>query len=152
MTNAYSSCKWVKPKVVLLVDDNETDVELIRRFLSRGPEGPEVVVAGNGVEALQMLHHQAPYAQAPRPDLIILDLNLPWKTGKEVLADVKQDPALKNIPVVVLSTSSAELDVSRAYQLNANCYLTKPPELDDFARTIRFIESFWLSMARLPRH
>jgi chemotaxis family two-component system response regulator Rcp1 len=140
----------MKKRTILLVEDNESDVELVRHFLSSGPGAPQLLVAGDGVEAMQMLRRETPHQDAPRPDLILLDLNLPRKDGKEVLADVKQDPELKNIPVVVLSTSSAELDVTRVYQLHANCYVTKPAYLDDFARTVRGIEEFWLSTARLP--
>ena len=142
----------MKRYTILLVEDNESDVDLVRQFLSRGANSPNLIVAGDGVEALRMLHRQAPYEQFPRPDLIVLDLNLPRKDGKEVLAELKQDPELSHIPVVVLSTSSAELDVARVYELKANCYVTKPVDVDDFARTVQGIENFWLSVVRLPDH
>ncbi len=137
-------------KAVLVVEDNEADVELLRHFLRLGPESPEFVVAGDGVEALRMLRGEAPFAAPLRPMLILLDLNLPRKDGREVLAELKQDPKLRQIPVVVLSTSDAPLDISRAYALNANCYLQKPADLDEFERTVRGIEEFWLGLAKLP--
>ena len=102
---------------ILLVEDNESDVDLVRQFLSRGPLAPNLIVAGDGVEGLRMLRRQAPHTRVPRPDLIVLDLNLPRKDGKEVLAELKLDPELAMIPVVVLSTSSTDIDVARAYHL-----------------------------------
>jgi len=137
---------------ILLVEDNESDVDLVRQFLSRGPLAPNLIVAGDGVEGLRMLRRQAPHTRVPRPDLIVLDLNLPRKDGKEVLAELKLDPELAMIPVVVLSTSSTDIDVARVYHLKANCYVTKPADLDDFARAVQGIENFWLSVVSLPAH
>lgn len=135
---------------VLVVEDNPSDIELLRYFLRSSPKHVSLVVAGDGVEALRMLRGEAPYGTPLRPCLILLDLNLPRKDGREVLAEVKQDPALRHIPVVVLSTSDAMRDVSRAYELHANCYLQKPASAKEYERTVRGIESFWLSLAKLP--
>ena len=107
-------------------------------------------VVDNGEEASRFLRRQAQYADAPRPDLILLDLSLPKKDGREVLAEIKQDPGLRRIPVVVLTTSKADEDICRAYQLNANCYVTKPVDLDQFINVVRSIESFWLTVVTLP--
>jgi chemotaxis family two-component system response regulator Rcp1 len=109
-----------------------------------------VSVVEDGVEAMQFLRHQGPYAQAPRPDLIMLDLNLPRKDGREVLADIKTDDDLKTIPIVVLTTSRADQDILRAYQLNANCYINKPVDFNQFLDVVRSIESFWLYVVTLP--
>jgi two-component system, chemotaxis family, response regulator Rcp1 len=136
-------------RTILLVDDNKADVELVRRSLSSGPNAPRLLVAHDGVEALRVLRETLLHNQA-EPALILLDLNLPRKTGHEVLAEIKEDPALRHIPVVVLSSSNSERDVSSAYELHANCYLTKPMDLDGFADTLQGIERFWLSMAELP--
>ncbi|HWH70296.1 MAG TPA: response regulator, partial [Candidatus Sulfotelmatobacter sp.] len=107
-------------------------------------------IVEDGVQALEFLRRQGPYAQAPRPDLIMLDLNLPRKDGREVLAELKADPDLKAIPVVVLTTSRAEQDVLRAYRLHANCYITKPVDFEQFLEVVRSIESFWLCLVTLP--
>jgi CheY-like chemotaxis protein len=104
----------------------------------------------DGVEALEFLRREGRYSQAPRPDLILLDLNLPRKDGREVLADIKADDNLRRIPVVVLTTSDAEEDILRAYNLNANCYITKPVDLDQFLRVVKTIEDFWLTIVKLP--
>jgi two-component system, chemotaxis family, response regulator Rcp1 len=143
---------WPAPKrTILLVDDNKADVELIRRSLSIGPNAPTLLVADDGVEALRMLRETLLREHA-EPALILLDLNLPRKTGHEVLEEIKEDPALRHIPVVVLSSSNSERDVSKAYELHANCYLTKPMDLDGFANILQSIERFWLSMAELPSY
>jgi CheY-like chemotaxis protein len=141
----------VTKRTILLVDDNKADVELVRRSLSTGPNAPRLLVADDGVEALRMLR-EALVRGHSEPALILLDLNLPRKTGHEVLAEIKEDPALRHIPVVVLSSSNSERDVSSAYELHANCYLTKPMDLDSFADTLQSIERFWLSMAELPSY
>jgi CheY-like chemotaxis protein len=135
---------------ILLVEDNPGDVRLTREALreSRGPTTLHVV--GDGVEAMAFLRNQDRYAAAPCPDLVLLDLNLPKKGGREVLADMKGDPALKRIPVVVLTTSKAEEDILKAYDLHANCYITKPVELDRFIELIRSLEDFWLTEVNLP--
>ena len=136
---------------VLLVDDNPSDVDLVRQFLSAVPHPPRVLVGEDGVEALNILRRKGPYASAPRPDLIILDLNLPRIDGREVLAAIKNDRELREIPVVVLTTSSAGRDIAQCYQLNANCYVTKPLDVDAFEQTVQNIERFWLSTVKLPR-
>jgi CheY-like chemotaxis protein len=107
-------------------------------------------LAEDGIDALAFLHRRGPHAAAPRPDLILLDLNLPKKDGREVLAEIKADPTLRSIPVVVLTTSQAEQDVQRSYQLHANCYISKPVGLENFIRVIQSIEGFWLQTVRLP--
>lgn len=137
-------------KQILVIEDNQADVELLRYFLRPGPDSPEMVVASDGVEALRMLRGQAPYEKAIQPGLILLDLNLPRKDGREVLTELKEDPQLRHIPVVVLSTSDAAIDISRAYALHANCYLQKPADVDEFERTVRGIEDFWLTLVKLP--
>ena len=137
-------------RTILLVDDSRADVELVKRSLSAGPAAPELIVADNGVEALRMLR-EVPSRDRPRPDLILLDLNLPLKSGQQVLIEIKQDPALRRIPVVVLTSSNADRDVVSAYELHANCYLTKPMDIDAFVRALRGIEEFWFSVATLPR-
>jgi chemotaxis family two-component system response regulator Rcp1 len=134
---------------ILLVDDSRADVELVRRYLSTGPTAPQLVVAEDGVEALRILR-EAPSRDRPRPDLILLDLNLPLKDGNQVLAEIKQDPVLRRIPVVVLTSSNAERDIASAYELHANCYLTKPMDIDGFVEALRGIETFWFSVATLP--
>jgi len=125
-------------------------VDLVRQFLSAGPHPPLVLVGEDGVEALNILRRRGSYAGVPRPDLIILDLNLPRKDGREVLAEIKNDVGLREIPVVVLTTSSAGRDIAQAYQLNANCYITKPLDVDAFEQAIQNIERFWLSTVKLP--
>lgn len=136
-------------RTILLVDDSKADIELVRRSLSTGPAAPRLVVAENGVEALQLLR-APPSRDNPWPDLILLDLNLPCKSGHQVLAEIKEDPALRFIPVVVMTSSTADRDVSSAYALHANCYLTKPMDIDGFTEALRHIEEFWFSWAILP--
>ena len=137
-------------QTVLVVEDNQADVELLRYFLRTGPHAPQLVVATDGVEALRMLRGEPPFEKALWPGLILLDLNLPRKDGREVLTELKRDPRLCQIPVIVLSTSDAPADISYAYSLHANCYLRKPADVDDFERTVRGIEDFWLTIAKLP--
>jgi chemotaxis family two-component system response regulator Rcp1 len=139
-----------RPVEVLLVEDNPSDVVLIREALKDGRILVKLHVAMDGEEALQFLHCEGKYADAPRPDLILLDLNLPKKNGREVLADVKADPELRRVPVIVMTTSKAEQDIHRVYELNANCYITKPVELDEFLHVVRSIEDFWLTVVTLP--
>jgi chemotaxis family two-component system response regulator Rcp1 len=134
---------------ILLVDDSKAEVELVRRSLSSGPVAPLLLVAENGAKALQLLRN-TPSRENPRPDLILLDLNLPCKNGHEVLAEIKDDPALRQIPVIVLTSSNAERDIADAYDLHANCYVTKPMDIDVFAELLRRIEEFWFSWAKLP--
>jgi CheY-like chemotaxis protein len=134
---------------ILVVEDNQSDIELLRYFM-RAATDVELVVANDGEEALRMLRGESPSGTPLRPQLILLDLNLPRKDGREVLAEIKQDPALRHIPVVVLSTSDAARDVTQAYELQANCYLQKPASADEYLRTVRGIEDFWLTLAKLP--
>jgi CheY-like chemotaxis protein len=136
---------------ILLVEDNPGDVRLTQEVLRDGKVRNNMHVAKDGVEAVSFLRQTGEYVDAPRPDIVLLDLNLPKKDGREVLADIKADSDLKNIPVVVLTTSSAEQDIFRSYDLHANCYITKPVDLDQFIRVIRSIEDFWLTIVKLPR-
>ena len=126
--------------------DTELTVEALKDFKVRN----HVSIVEDGVQAMQFLRRQDPYAGVPRPDLIMLDLNLPRKDGREVLADIKGDDHLKTIPIVVLTTSRAEQDILRAYQLNANCYINKPVDFNQFLEVVRCIESFWLYVVTLP--
>jgi chemotaxis family two-component system response regulator Rcp1 len=135
---------------ILLVEDNPGDVRLTQEVLREGRIRNTLNVVGDGVEALDFLHRRGAYTDAHPQDLILLDLNLPKMNGREVLAQIKEDPDLKHIPVVVLTTSSAEQDVLGAYALHANCYITKPVDLDQFVRVVQSIEDFWLSIVRLP--
>jgi two-component system response regulator len=136
---------------ILLVEDNPADAELVEEAFRDCPFPYQLHFAEDGVVALQFLRQQGRFASAPRPDMILLDLNLPKKDGREVLQELKADPILQTIPVIVLTTSDDDADVHRAYGLHANCYLTKPVDLDDFLRKVRSIENFWLTMVRLPR-
>ncbi|HKI55801.1 MAG TPA: response regulator [Trueperaceae bacterium] len=136
---------------ILLVEDSPGDVRLTREALAEGKLKNRLHVAEDGEQALAFLRRDGGYAEAPRPDLILLDLNLPRVDGREVLAQIKADHDLKRIPVVVLTTSSADEDVLRVYDLAANCYITKPVDLDQFMRVVRSIEEFWLTVVRLPR-
>ncbi len=135
---------------VLLVEDNPGDVRLTKEALKEGKLLNHVHVVGDGVEALSFVRKQGKYANAVQPDLILLDLNLPKKDGREVLAAIKTDPGLKRIPVVVLTTSSAEEDVLKTYDLHANCYITKPVDLEQFMRVVKSIEDFWVTVVKLP--
>jgi two-component system, chemotaxis family, response regulator Rcp1 len=139
-----------RPVEILLVEDNPGDVRLTIEALKEGRVSNRVTVVGDGEEALACLRKQGKYAHAARPDLVLLDLNLPRKGGQEVLAEVKADPDLRRIPVVVLTTSQAEQDILRSYDLNANCYITKPVELGQFLAVVRSIEDFWLTVVKLP--
>jgi CheY-like chemotaxis protein len=139
------------PIEILLVEDNPGDVRLTVEGLNEGKVHNNLHVAKDGVEALAFLRKEGDYSDAVRPDLILLDLNLPRKDGREVLADIKADPDLKTIPVVVLTTSRAEQDVLHSYQLQANCYITKPVDLEQFIHVVKSIEDFWLTVVTLPR-
>lgn len=140
-----------KPIEILMVEDSPGDVRLAREALKDGKVGNRLNVVSDGEEALEYLRNRGKFAGVPRPDLILLDLNLPRKDGREVLAEIKSDPELASIPVVVLTTSKAEEDVARSYELHANCFITKPVELESFIKVIRSIQDFWLVIARLPR-
>jgi CheY-like chemotaxis protein len=139
------------PIDVLLVEDNPGDVRLTREALKEGKVCNNLSVVADGVEAMAYLRRQGRYADASRPDVILLDLNLPKKDGREVLEEVKSDPALRSIPVVVLTSSEAERDIARAYALHANCYITKPVDLDQFITVVKSIEDFWFSIVKLPQ-
>jgi CheY-like chemotaxis protein len=140
----------VRPAEVLLVEDNPADVRLTREAMKEGRLLNNLHVVSDGEQAVQFLKQQPPYERAPRPDLILLDLNLPKKSGRDVLAEIKEMPSLMSIPVVVLTTSQADEDVAETYQLRANCFITKPVDLDKFIAVVQEIESFWLSVVRLP--
>ena len=135
---------------ILLVEDNPADVLIAREALREAKLLNTIHVAEDGVEALSFLHKTGPYAAAPRPDLILLDLNLPRKNGSEVLAEIKADNNLRTIPVIVLTTSSAEEDVLKSYDLHANCYVIKPVEFNNFVTAIQSIHQFWFSIVTLP--
>jgi chemotaxis family two-component system response regulator Rcp1 len=139
-----------QPVVILLVEDNPGDVRLTREAFKEGKVLNDLHVAQDGVEALAFLHQEGHYANSPHPDIILLDLNLPRMDGRELLARIKNDPKLKRIPVVVLTTSKAEEDVLRSYELHANCYITKPVGLDQFIKIIQSVEDFWFTIVRLP--
>ena len=138
------------PFEILLVEDNPGDVLLTKEAFREGRLAHHLSVVGDGEDAMRFLLRSGAYENAPRPDLILLDLNLPRKDGREVLAEIKENPALHHIPVIVLTTSEAEADVWNAYKLHANCYLTKPIQMDDFFKKIRLVEDFWLTVVRLP--
>jgi CheY-like chemotaxis protein len=141
-----------KPFAILLVEDNPADVRLTREAFKTSKTESVLTVVKDGVEAMDYLHHVAGYADAQTPDLILLDLNLPRKDGREVLAEIKGDAELKRIPVVILTTSRAEKDIIAAYNLNANCYIVKPADLEQFFEVIRNTEQFWLTtVTRAPQ-
>ncbi len=139
-----------RPVEILLVEDNAADVRLTVEALRDGKVRNNLSVARDGVEALEFLRREGKHHGAPRPDLVLLDLNLPRKDGREVLAEIKADEDLKRIPIVVLTTSNAERDILASYALHANCYITKPVDLQQFFEVIRSIDGFWLSIVRLP--
>ena len=138
------------PITILLVEDNPGDVRLTMEALKDSKMHNDLNVTRDGVEALAFLRREGKFAHAPRPELILLDLNLPKKDGREVLAEIKADKDLKRIPVVVLTTSQAEEDILRMYNLYANCFVTKPVDLDQFIKVVQSIEEFWLTIVRLP--
>jgi CheY-like chemotaxis protein len=139
-----------RPVEILLVEDNPGDERLTREALKEGKVYSNLHWVKDGVEAMEFLRRQGKYASVPRPDIILLDLNLPKKDGREVLHDIKNDDALKRIPVVVLTTSKAEEDVLRTYNLHANCYVTKPVDLEKFIVVVKSIDVFWLTVVTLP--
>lgn len=142
--------KSSKSKNLLLVEDNAGDIRLTQEALKDGNFLVNLSIATDGVEAVEFLHRTGKYKDAPRPDLILLDLNLPRKNGREVLSEIKSDPDLKRIPVLVMTTSKAQQDIEKAYSLNANCYITKPLDLEEFMDVVHSIEDFWLDKACLP--
>jgi CheY-like chemotaxis protein len=139
-----------RPAEFLLVEDNPGDVRLTREALRDSKLVNRLAVVGDGVEAMAFLRREGTYADAPRPDLILLDLNLPCKGGREVLAEIKADASLKTIPVVVITSSEAEQDIFATYNLHVNCYVTKPVDFDQFIKVVRSIETFWLTIVKLP--
>jgi two-component system, chemotaxis family, response regulator Rcp1 len=136
---------------ILLVDDNPADIDLISEMLVDGNELACISSVVNGVEAISFLRRQGNYAQSARPALVLLDLNLPCKDGRAVLAEVKADPILRKIPIVIFSTSQAPSDIARSYELGANCYVSKPGNLPEFTSTVKSIQEFWLGLAMLPQ-
>jgi len=139
-----------RPVEILLVEDNPGDVRLTQEALKESKVRNNMCVAPDGLEALAFLHREGQYADVRRPDLILLDLNLPRMDGREVLAEIKEDPDLKRIPVVILTTSKADEDILRSYNLHANCYITKPVDLDQFITVVRSVEGFWFTIVKLP--
>ena len=135
---------------VLLVEDNPGDVRLIKEAFKEGKVICTLNVVGDGVEVMEYMNQEGPYAQSTRPDIIMLDLNLPRKDGREVLQELKSNEKFKRIPVMVLTTSSAEEDILKSYDLHANCYITKPVDLDQFMNLVKSIENFWLTIVKLP--
>jgi two-component system response regulator len=141
-----------RPVELLLVEDDPGDVLMTREALDEGPLPNNLSVVGNGIDAMAFLRREGQYADAPRPDLLLLDLNLPRKDGREVLAEIKSDPELRRIPVVILTTSESADDITRTYDLHANAYITKPVDFEDFARVVRAVDSFFTDLAKRPGH
>lgn len=142
--------KTLRPSDVLLVEDNPSDVYLTQVAFRQSSSESQIHVVEDGIQAMAFLRGEPPYANAPRPDLVLLDLNLPRKDGHRVLEEMKADPGLRGIPVIVLTTSTAEADVTRCYERHANCYIAKPVDFDHFERVVHEIESFWFQCVRLP--
>ncbi len=140
-----------QPIDILLVEDNEADIRLTQEVLTESKVQNNIIIARNGEEALACLRQQGKHRESPRPGLILLDLNLPLCDGREVLAEIKNDPNLRSIPVVILTTSKAEEDILKTYDLHANCYITKPVDLEQFVTVVSYIEDFWLAIVRLPK-
>jgi two-component system, chemotaxis family, response regulator Rcp1 len=138
-------------KQILLVEDNSGDQRLTLEALRNGGRAVNLNIVQDGVEAMAYLRQEGKYMSSPRPTLVILDLNLPKKDGREVLAEIKKDPDLRRIPVVVLTTSKAEEDINKSYEYHANCYITKPVDLDRFFAVVNAIEEFWLNTVELPQ-
>ncbi len=141
----------IEPAVILLVEDDPADVELTQYTIAKSKIHIDMHTAGDGVEALAFLRQEGNYAGVPRPDLILLDLNMPRMDGRTFLAEMRADDNLKAIPVVVLTTSSSDEDILKSYKLGANCYVTKPVGLDEFTKVVKTIEDFWFTIVRLPR-
>ena len=145
-----SNHRLVKPIEILLVEDNPGDADLAREALEGSKFHNDLHVVDDGEKAMAFLRQEGPYTDAPRPGLILLDLNLPRKDGRQVLAEIKADENLRRIPVVILTTSRAEEDIIKSYDLHANCFITKPIDLSQFLNVVRAIEDFWLSIVVLP--
>jgi len=135
---------------ILLVEDNEGDARLTQEALTETKVANKLHWVEDGEEAMEFLRRKGKHANVPRPHVILLDLNLPKKDGREVLAEIKKDPGLRRIPVVILTASEAETDILKTYDLHANCYITKPIDLDQFLKVVKAIESFWLTIVKLP--
>ena len=142
----------LKPIEVLLVEDNAGDVRLTEEAFKEGKLAVNLTVARDGLEATEMLHQRNGHGHSNRPDLILLDLNLPKKDGRQVLQEIKNDPSLMRIPVVVLTTSAAESDIATTYGSHANCYITKPVDMDHFVDIVKLLEEFWFTIVKLPSH
>ena len=140
----------MRPIEILLVEDNPGDARLTREALSQSKVSNNLHHARDGEEAMRFLKREGQFANAPTPDLVLLDLNLPRRDGREVLEDVKRDPLLKHIPVVVLTSSEAEEDILRSYRLHANCFITKPVDLEQLTKVVQAIEHFWFTLVKLP--
>jgi len=140
----------IKPLEILLIEDNPGDVRLTREAMKEGKVLNQLNVVMDGVEAMAYLRTEGKYKDATRPDLVLLDLNLPKKNGREVLQEIKEDPDLKRIPVVVLTISKNEQDILRSYDLHANCYITKPVDLEQFISVVKAVEDFWFTVVKLP--
>ena len=138
------------PIDILMVEDNPGDIRLTLEAFRENKMNNSLHVVKDGVQAMAFLRREGEYADAPRPDLILLDLNLPKKDGREVLAEIKADPSLMRIPVVILTTSQAEEDILKSYSLHANCFVTKPVDLDQFMKVVQSIEQFWITIVKLP--
>lgn len=135
---------------ILVVEDNPGDARLIKEVLNDNKVFSSLYIVNDGVEAMNFLHNEGKYKKVPKPDLIILDLNLPRKDGREVLAEIKADNKLKHIPIVIMTISQAEEDILKSYNLHANCYITKPIDLNQFIKVVKSIEDFWFSIVKLP--
>jgi len=141
----------LKPIEILLAEDNPGDIRLTQEAFKEGKIKNNLHVTKDGIEAIEFLRHEGEYSDSPRPDLILLDLNMPRKGGKEVLEEIKADEDLRRIPVVILTTSKAEEDIVRSYDLHANCFITKPVDMNQFIEVVKFIENFWFTIVRLPQ-
>lgn len=146
--DAYGDC--AQEIEVLLVEDSPGDIRLTQEALKDAKMHVNLKIARDGIEAMSFLKQEGEHAKAPRPDLILLDLNLPKKDGREVLQEIKESPTLKSIPVVVLTTSASDKDILQSYMLHANCYINKPVNLEGFLKVVKTIDTFWLSVVKLP--
>jgi len=150
MSSENSTYVSARPIEILLVEDSEGDARLVQEGMRDAKMSNRLHIVEDGVEAMEFLRREGRFGTAPRPDLVLLDLNLPRMDGRQVLAEMKSDSGLRSIPVVVLTTSDAEQDVLRAYELNANCYVTKPVDFDKFMYVVRQLEEFWVKVVKLP--
>ena len=141
----------LQPVEILLVEDNPVDVMMTREAFANGRICNNLHVVEDGEEAMDFLYRREKYSSAPQPDVILLDLNLPRKDGREVLTEIKADPSLRHIPIIILTTSESEEDIFRSYELQANCFITKPVDMEQFTRTLECIGDFWFALVQLPR-